>query len=93
MAHLEAKDTTEKAKLKYEVAFSMAMIKSQEANATKQKAQATISTEKEKKELLNAELEETKRECELDYRLNSFIAYRKIASLEEKLTSPNYSGN
>ena len=93
LTHIEAKDLTERAKLKYDVAFSMAMLKSQEPNATRQKAEAVIATENEKKELLNAELEETKKECELDYRLNSFIEYRKIASLEEKLMQPNHSGN
>lgn len=92
LAYLEAKNVSEKSKLKLEVAMSMALLKSQQANATRQKAEAVVSTENEKKELLNAELEETKKECELDYRLNNFTAVRKIASLLEKGHTAEFSG-
>lgn len=92
MAYVEAKDKTERAKLKLEVAMSRAMLKSAAQNAIRQKADAVLVTEIEKGELFDAQLEESKRQCELDYRLNNFIACRKIAALEEKLYQPNSTG-
>ena len=83
---LEAKNETEKAKLKYEVAMSVATLKSQETNATRQKAEATIATVEEKGELLKSQLEEARKENILNYLENQFVAVRKIASLEEKVT-------
>lgn len=83
---LEAKNKAEKAKLKYEVAMSVATLKSQEVNATRQKASAIVATQEEKSEFLRAQLEEAKKENTVKYLENQFVAVRKIASLEEKIT-------
>lgn len=92
LAHLEAKDKSERAKLRLEVAISMATLKSQQANATRQKAEAIIATENEKKELLTAQLEESKANAEFEYLTNQFVAVRKIASMLEKGYGAEFSG-
>lgn len=84
--YLEARNEVEKAKLRYDVAISLATLKSQEANATRQKAEAIIGSQEEKSELLKSQLEESKKENTLKYLENQFVAVRKIASLEEKIT-------
>ncbi len=47
--YVTAKHAVEIAKLKYEVTVSQGMLKSQKANATLQKAEATIYAKEEKK--------------------------------------------
>ena len=82
-AYVAAKQTTELAKLRYEVTLSQGLLKSQKANASLQKAEALIYAKEEKKSLFQAELDESKLENELSYLSNQFIATRKIASLYE----------
>lgn len=92
-AHVEAKDLMEKAKLKLKIAHSTALVTTKAPNATEKAAYASIKTEKEAIELIEAQTEEARKETELEYLKNRFIALRKIVSLETELIRTNLSGN
>lgn len=90
--YVEAKNVAENAKLKLEVALSMATLESKETNATRQKAYAVARTQQEKREYFKAVLAEERAKTELEYLNNSFIATRKIASLYEQEMKSGSSG-
>lgn len=92
-AYLENEDKVKTAELEYNVALSVATLKSQETNATRQKADAIVKTKVEKKNLLSAELELAKAENELKYLENRYITMRKLAQLESDMIRSNVSGN
>ncbi len=84
---LEAKQKLEDAKLNYEVKLAFETVASKGNNAAEKKSMAICKTEPEKREVLKASLEYERQNASLTHLNNSFIAVRKMASIEEKLMS------
>ena len=87
-----AKDLAEKAKLKFKLAQSLALVNAKASNATEKKAMAELQTKVEYQELIEAQTSESIKEAEFNYLSNQFISCRKIASLTEKTYNPNNTG-
>ena len=89
---IEAEKLKDDTKLKYDVAYGMALIEANAPNATQKKAIATIETKKEAEELIAKEYNLKKEGAGLKYLEDRFISLRKIASIEESLIKVNIAG-
>lgn len=90
---IKVENAREKAKLKFNVAFGMALIEAEAPNATEKKAIATQKTEEEAEDLIAKEYDLKKEEAGLKFLEDKFISLRKISSIETELMRVNISGN
>jgi hypothetical protein len=88
----QAENEVELKKLKFDVAFGMALAGSKKPNATEKKYDALIISQEESKELIGAKYELAKRKAEFNFQTNEFIKLRKISSLREQTFKSDSSG-
>jgi len=89
---IDAERVKNDTKLKYDVAFGVALIEAQAPNATQKKAIATTKTEKKAEDLIASEYNLKKEEAGLKFLEDKFISLRKISSIEQELMRVNISG-
>ena len=83
----------DKAKLSLSLAQSQALLNSNGNNSVEKKANAVVETEKEQKEVIEAQKAVDLEESQLEYLNNRFISLRKISSIETELIKSQLTGN
>jgi len=92
LAMIEAKGKLEEAELNYDVKLAFEIVAAEASNLSEKKSIALLKADKEKRNVLKANLEYEKKKCEFNFLINRFASVRKIANILDKTYAPESSG-